>query len=165
MAVLLGGCAATVGWATLFPVLDPSIVRLEFAPTTTSAQAVIIAWESHGQLGDAKRSVRIDLVWIVLYTPSLAAAAVLTARSAPARGAAPAVRSVLAALVYVAFAAGALDYVEDSGLWLMLDGHTAQPVPMLTTVVAATKWLGIGVVGGAALGCLAITGARRLRGG
>jgi hypothetical protein len=150
-AIFVIAVGATVSWGTLFPPLRPIIVRLELAPTTIHVQEVIGAWESAGLVDDAKRSVLIDLVWIVCYTSMLATVGELAARAADAGEMASAIRSVTAVLVYLAVAAGVLDYVENAGLWFLLAGNHAQPVPALTTVASGLKWLAVFVVAAVAL--------------
>jgi len=150
---------ATLVWFSLFPRLRPNIIALELAPTTTCVRKVVGAWTSRGLLGDAKRSVVIDLVWIPFYTAMLASAAVLAERAAAAAEISP---PVVAMLVYVALTAGVLDYLENAGLWRLLTGHEAQPVPALTTLVSGLKWLAIFLVALEALATFAIHGVQEL---
>lgn len=125
---------ATLSWGALLPALKPSIVHLELARTTGGAQKVIAAWRAGKLLKAAKRSVLLDLVWIACYAPALATLGVLAGRAADSS-------TTAALLTYAALAAGALDYVENVGLWRLLAGHTAQPWPAATTLVSGSKWL------------------------
>lgn len=149
---------ATLVWFSLFPRLEPNIIRLELAPTTTRVRKIVGAWTARGLLGDAKRSVVIDLAWIPLYTAMLASAAVLAERAAAAAEISP----LVALPVYVALAAGVLDYLENAGLWLLLTGHEAQPWPALTTLVSGLKWLAIVLVAAGAVAAFACHGAQEL---
>jgi hypothetical protein len=54
---------------------------------------------------------------------------------------------------YAAWAAAGCDVLENVGLRLMLGTHTGQPVPLLTGVVSAAKWL---LIGAAAAGVLVL---------
>ena len=137
---------ATAVWFLLFPPLRPTIVSLELARTTARVRRILGAWESHAMSKAAKRSVLTDLAWIPLYTVALAGLAILASRAAVAADAGETLPSAFAVLAYVALAAGALDYLENAGLWRLLGGHVAQPVPALTSLVSFLKWAAIFVI-------------------
>jgi hypothetical protein len=133
LAVGLGGTAT---FARAFPKLraettPKGIVDLELPRTTARAEEVVAAWEAQGLDGAAKRSILVDVPFVVSYTGALAAYAALVARAGDADA---------TLLVIGALAAGASDLVENALMWRMLGGRTAQPVPALTTVAAALKF-------------------------
>jgi len=136
--------AIVAGWALfvvrLFPNLKTvaaprGIVSLQLAFTTARARVVVDDWRTRERAKAAARSQLTDVAFIALYVTALALVAVLVAHATDARHPH---RPIL-----VVLSAGALDLAEDAGLLLMLrkDDHQAQPLPLLTGLAAAGKFV------------------------
>jgi hypothetical protein len=151
---MAAGLALLVG--TGFPKLRTpetpgGVVTLELAARSATARRIVGAWRSEGKLGAAWRSLWLDLVFIVLYTVALGALVVLTGRATGASGLIPDAHGETVAAVgaLLALAVAVLDLLEDGGLALALRGHHRQPIPLLTALFAALKWL---LIAGLAIG-------------
>jgi hypothetical protein len=154
--------AVAAGWAVylwkLFPDLrspeaEGGIFSLELAPSPGRARAIVDGWRAAGRLGAAWRSLWLDFVFIVLYTIALGSLAVLTGRATGASGLIPVAHGETVAAVgaLLAVAIAVLDLLEDAGLALALRGHHRQPIPLLTALFSALKWL---LLAGLAIGTL-----------
>ena len=115
------------------------IIELEFTDSSDSAEA---KYEDLGPDGRsaARTSLLIDYAYLVAYGLFLAGACIAVADRARRAG-----RRRLAALgpplAWGALAAAACDAVENAALLLILDGHTGQPWPAISTSFASVKFI------------------------
>jgi hypothetical protein len=130
------------------PQAPRGIVSLELAARSATVRAIVGAWTLRGRLRAARRSLWLDVVFIVLYVVALSALAVLAGRAVAASGlvSAGAGETIAAVGAALAVAAGVLDLLEDAGLALELRGRDAQPLPLATAACAWTKWALLGVL-------------------
>ncbi len=161
--------AVVAGWtlyvARWFPDLKSETVPcgifcLQLAFKRERVRAIVKRWTAAGCMPAARRSLLLDLVFIVLYTIALVALTVLAARAAGAGGllATAQAENLAAVGAGLAMAAGVLDVLENIGLALELSGRHRQPIPLATSLLSAAKWLLLASLVLGALGLL-IAGA------
>jgi uncharacterized membrane protein (DUF2068 family) len=165
--VLTGALGLMSAWSVLFPRLNTEaaprgIVSLELCWTADRARRIVDSWERQRMSRGAKRSVFLDVPFILFYTSALAVLGLLAARAASATGMlGDRHAETAAALVAIAaLAAAILDLIEDLGLWLMLRGHFVNGLPSATSHVALAKWTIVALIVAAALAALAVAGVR-----
>jgi hypothetical protein len=133
------------------------IVALERPADAKDARAVIAEWEAAGRLGEVRRSLRADNVFVIVYSTLTALACVIAARAFFNRGSTG--YGVALLVAWLPWGAGVLDYVENYAMHRMLGGFTGETLPRLSWWCATVKfsviltlgvWGLVGVVAGAA---------------
>lgn len=115
---LAAGLALTAGGGWLFGryplktrATPHQIVDFELAGDKARAAEVLQAWAAENKLGNARRSLLVDMAWILCYTLAMVCGCALAASQFPGRF------GWLAGLIVAAQpAAGALDYAENLAL-------------------------------------------------
>ena len=114
------------------------IVGLELATLAGRARAIVQTWAAHDVLDVARQSVRLDLAFIIFYVGTLVVCFFAVTGS---------VRNVrgypIALFALLPLSAGALDLMEDAGLWWIMGqaGDVGWPLPLVVALFAATKFL------------------------
>ncbi len=148
-AVFLALLAATLAvWATLATIgaglatgaAPRGIVSFELARTAADVRR-ILAWWTPTQTSLARVSLTVDLLFIPLYTTTLAMAC-LWSRGPIASGGRLAALAILAVpLAWGQWVAGALDLVENAALLRFLTGSIRDPLPLVASGCASLKFL------------------------
>ena len=123
----------------LSPELPKGILSLEMPRTVTRAKALVKDLVMAKKTGLATVQVLLDFAFIPLYCCSLLFAFDAVANAA---GASYARWSALAGVVL--FSAGALDVAENAVMLVMLSGRVRSPLPQLTTLFSASKFVLLG---------------------
>jgi hypothetical protein len=147
-ALLLVAAGAAATWTRLFPRLRTAaaprgIVSLQLAFTAARAKAVIESWRARHLDGAARRSLFVDVPFVVFYAWTLGLLAVLAGRAAAGSDLlTPGDADTAAAAVAIGgWVAAFCDLVENGGLWLQLSGRTSGVLTAATSTVSAVKWL------------------------
>lgn len=130
----------------------PGIVALEFAGTSTKAEAIVKTWASHRLVEAAITGVRWDYLFILAYSTLLALTCVMA--TGPVNRCGLPGTGFGIPLAWLQTVAGALDAVENVGLFQMLRGDHAAPVPLVTQWCATLKFAF--VIAGAAFALLGL---------
>lgn len=115
------------------------VLGFERAGTTRRLNEILFIWGPHGRAA-AEAHVFIDLGFIACYGLLLAGMCVRLGRLYQRSGH-PQVAQVATAFTWVALAAAIVNMLQKVVLWLELHGHTAQPLPALASLCAATTSL------------------------
>lgn len=155
LAVLLTIFMARIGAPLDSPEAPMGIVSLELARTPEKMGRIVDEWTPR-QEATARRSLRLDFTYLVVYALalSLACAALADATWLGRR----AVATAAAAMSWGSLAAGALDAVENVALLAVLRGAAMTMAPPVAFAAASLKFALVG----AALTVLAIGGILRL---
>lgn len=123
---------------------DPGIVAFEFAWSEDGAAEILADWGEEGQ-DAARRSLRLDFLYLLAYGAFLTLAAAATRELAVERGWR---RMAAFGVAAVPFApAGALfDALEDVCLLIALEGEGGDLAPLLGGVFACFKFVLLGAV-------------------
>jgi len=139
IAIFLCGITAFTGMlassanALLKQTAYPRILYLELAPTPSCAKKVVTAWAKIAN--EVRRSIYWDFAFIVCY------AANLWFLSSWAAIAVPSWRQWAIAFAFFALTAGALDFIEDFGMLVELNGTYLWAVTLPKAIASAIKWL------------------------
>lgn len=142
----LGWCVSAIGALALFWVESrhdpvPSVVRLELAWRTSSAQNILQQWGAH-QSEIARTSIRLDYWFIIFYFCAIAGLCLFGARRVPGSRH-PRSRLGLAMASGVGMAA-IFDAMENSGMSRMLDSGSGHLAPVVSTF-ATIKFVLVGL--------------------
>lgn len=165
---VLAALFGALSWGMRGPLETPQtplgIVALELAGTEEIARQVLSIWRRRGRLGAARRNVLLDFPFIVVYAFGLALAWLLAMRLARHCNAIGdnVIGTWTGVAQLAAFAAGALDVVEDVALLKLIKGAGGAGWPALSFGCAALKFvlLSAGILG--VVGVLAYVGLYRL---
>ncbi|MFC5177817.1 hypothetical protein [Nocardioides taihuensis] len=149
--VLAVGAVLTAPRADLPPGSEPGILGLELMGTAQAASA----WAGSYAAADVVPALRWDVLFILCWAPLLALLCWRLGRGYRTAS----TRRLAVPVAAAALAAGALDLVEDLGLWLAIDGGpldgTWSGGWQLAAVCAWGKWVVVLLAAGYAIGGLA----------
>jgi hypothetical protein len=115
-----------------------NIVALQLAGDSVAARHIIGNWEEHGLLGEVRRHLRWDALFILVYSTLTALACVIAARAftCPTTDA----RRFALFVAWLPWLAGLLDYFENYAIHRMLGGFEGETWPRVSAVCAALKF-------------------------
>ncbi|MFL6254431.1 MAG: hypothetical protein ACJ74T_05390 [Pyrinomonadaceae bacterium] len=115
-----------------------NVVALELAGDSIAAKHIIGNWEEHGLIGEVRRQLRWDAVFILAYSTLTALACVIAARAftCPLTDA----RRFALFVAWLPWLAGLLDYAENYAIYRMLGGFEGEMWPRLSASCAALKF-------------------------
>lgn len=124
---------------------DGGIIALEQPWSTKRANSVIGTWRAANAGTIAVSNVHWDYMFLLCYSTALALACVMAAGAAVPGSL---VARLGPAIAWMQSAAAVFDALENAGMLTMLAGHTASPVPLLTSISSVIKFtlIGVGVV-------------------
>lgn len=155
LAILLTIFMARIGAPLDSPAAPLGIVSLELARTPEKMERILHEWTPR-QEATARRSVRLDFTYLVVYALALSLACAALADAPWLRQ--RAVTTAAAALSWGSLLAGALDAVENAALLAALRGAAMATAPPVAFAAASLKFALVA----AALLLLATGGVLRL---
>lgn len=111
------------------------VLHIEFPWTSARAGEIVEHWRGEGLLATARRQVRFDFLYLILYPVTLSLLTSLVAGSATGTVALLGVATAWGVLL-----SGALDAVENIAILRMLSGSLGAPLPQVATIAATIKF-------------------------
>ncbi|MDT5269836.1 MAG: hypothetical protein QOH49_2022 [Acidobacteriota bacterium] len=137
------------------------IVALERPADADAARGLIAEWERAGKLGEIRRCIRGDNIFVIVYSTLTALGCVMAARAFFNPGSTG--YGVALLVAWLPWVAGVLDYVENYAMYRMLGGFAGETLPSLSWWCATVKFaiiLTLGVWGVVGLFASAVRAAR-----
>lgn len=140
LLALTGGLMAVLSWTLRGEYYG--IIALELAGNEEKARQIIAAWDVSGGRGLALLNVRLDFLFLAVYSTTIGLACVLASEALPAlaRRWSP----VGVALAWGQWLAALLDAVENAALLKMLHGFVVEPWPQIAQWSAVPKFILVG---------------------
>lgn len=120
-----------------------NILSFEFASSAERAREILATWRAAGVLETAKIVQLLDFGYPVVYGAALAGCCIAAGHAMRNAGWAR-IAAASAAMAWVAFAAAGFDYIENIGLDISLWYRPVDPWPLISSVAAGLKFLGVG---------------------
>lgn len=115
-----------------------NVVALELAGDSVAAKHIIGNWEEHGLIGEVRRQLRWDALFILVYSTLTALGCVIAARTFTDPG--TDARRFALFVAWLPWLAGLLDYAENYAIYRMLGGFEGEMWPRVSAWCAALKF-------------------------